>query len=305
MKILITGATGLVGTALATALPKDGHMVCRLIRPSTKTPDAPAGTFDVQWNPQTGELGGAAVGAEVVVNLAGAPVTGGRWTAARKKILRASRIDATRALVNALEKMNAKPDVLISASAIGYYGNRGDEILTEESDPGTEFLALLAKDWEAEALRAEAFRTRVVLARFGIILAKLGGALPAMMAPFKFGVGGRIGTGGQWTSWIALEDVIEIIRYAINNRAVHGPINVVSPEPVTNSQFAKTLAAAMHRPAILPAPAFALRALLGKQMADEMLLASQRVLPNRLDQSGYVFKGPNLGKVLHNIASAG
>jgi hypothetical protein len=304
MKILITGATGLVGTALVRTLAQDGHMVCRLIRPATKTPDAPAGTFDVLWNPETCELGGAAVGAEAVVNLAGAPVAGGRWTAARKKVLRSSRIDATRALVNTLEKMNAKPDVLVSASAIGYYGNRGDEILTEESAPGAGFLADLAKDWEAEALRAETFRTRVVLARFGIVLAKEGGALPAMMAPFKFAVGGRIGTGKQWTSWVALADVVEIIRLAINNRALRGPINVVAPDPITNAEFAKTLAAAMHRPAILPAPAFALRALMGSEMADEMLLASQRVTPNRLIQCGYVFKGTNLRRVLHDIVTA-
>src|SRR5216684_3257738 len=176
MKILVTGATGLVGSALVAALARDGHMVCRLVRPGTKTEGGASGTFDVAWNPQTGELGGAAVGAEAVVDLGGASIADGRWTEARKTLLRTSRVDATRALVTALGKMNAKPDVLVSASAIGFYGNRGEELLTEESAPGNDFLASIAKDWEAEALRGEEFRTRVVLARFGIILAKQGGA---------------------------------------------------------------------------------------------------------------------------------
>src|SRR5580765_3876737 len=172
MKILVTGATGLVGTALIAALVRDGHMICRLIRPGSKTEGGGPGTFDVTWNPETGELGGAAVGAEAVVNLAGAPIAARRWTDSRKQVLRASRVDFTRGLVSALGKMTAKPDVFVSASAIGFYANRGDEILTEASPPGQDFLAELAKDWEAEALRAEEFRTRVVLTRFGIILDK-------------------------------------------------------------------------------------------------------------------------------------
>src|SRR2546430_1982415 len=216
MKVLVTGATGLVGTALCAALVHDGHMVCRLVRPATKTAGGSAGAFDVAWNPESGELGGAAVGAEAVVNLGGASIAE-RWTEARKKVLRASRVDATRALVTALAKMNAKPDVLISASAIGIYGgNRGDEILTEQSVPGTDFLADLSKDWEAEALRAQEFKTRVVLTRFGIILARNGGALPKIMMPFKFGLGGPVSDGKQWMSWIALEDVVEVIRLALN-----------------------------------------------------------------------------------------
>jgi uncharacterized protein (TIGR01777 family) len=303
MKLLVTGATGLVGSALVTALARDGHMVCRLVRPETKTTGGAAGAFDVAWNPETGELGGAAVGAEAVVNLGGASIAGGRWTEARKKLLRASRVDATRALVTALGNMNAKPDVLVSASAIGYYGSCGEEILTEDSAAGTGFLAEVAKDWEAEALRAAEFRTRVVLIRFGIILAKQGGALPKMMLPFKLGAGGRIGSGKQWMSWVALEDAVEIILVALNRRELRGAVNVVAPQPVTNAEFTKELAAAMHRPALFPAPAFALHLAMG-EMADALLLSSQRVVPEKLTKVGYPFKNQSLRRTLHNIAAA-
>jgi uncharacterized protein (TIGR01777 family) len=300
MKILVTGATGLVGSALVAALAHDGHMVCRLIRPETESEGGASGTLDVAWNPETGELGGAAVGAEAVVNLGGASIADGRWTETRKKLLRTSRVDATRALVAALGKMNAKPDFLISASAIGFYGNRGDEPLTEESAPGNDFLAGIVKDWEAEALRAEEFGTRVVLARFGIILAKHGGALPKMMLPFKFGVAGRIGNGKQWMSWVALADVVEILRFALAKRELRGAINVVAPNPVTNADFTKELANALHRPALFPAPAFALRLAMG-EMADALLLGSQRVLPEKLMKAGYRFTAPNLRETLKTI----
>jgi uncharacterized protein len=301
MKILVTGSTGLVGSTLVAALARDGHMVCRLMRPETRTEGGAAGAFDVAWSPETGELGGAAVGAEAVVNLGGASIAGGRWTDARKKLLRTSRVDATRALVTALERMNAKPDVLVSASAIGYYGSRGDEVLAEDSAAGNDFLAEVAKDWEAEALRAEQFRTRTVLTRFGIILAKRGGALPKMMLPFKLGVGGRVGNGRQWMSWIALEDVVEIIRFALSSRELRGAVNVVASEPVTNAEFTKELATAMHRPALFPAPAFALRLAMG-EMADALLLSSQRVLPDRLQHAGYRFLYPELPVVLGRLA---
>lgn len=297
MKILVTGATGLVGSALLAALAHDGHMVCRLVRPGTKTEAGASGAFDVAWNPETGELSGAAIGAEAVVNLGGASIANGRWTEARKKLLRTSRVDATRALVAALGKMNAKPDVLISASAIGFYGSRGDELLTEESVPGNDFLAGIVKDWEAEALRAEEFRTRVAFARFGIILAKHGGALPKMMLPFKFGAGGRIGSGKQWMSWVTLEDAVEILRFVLAKRELRGAVNVVSPNPVTNSEFTKELANAMHRPASFPAPAFALRLAMG-DMADALLLSSQRVAPQKLQKLGFRFRDSNLGTAL-------
>jgi len=300
MKILVTGATGLVGTALVAALAREGHTVCRLVRSVTKSTGGTVGAFDVPWDPETGNLGGAAVGAEAVVNLGGASIVAGRWTDARKKLLRTSRVDSTRALVRALGKMNAKPDVLVSASAVGFYGNRGDEILTEDSAPGNNFLGNLAKDWEAEALRAEEFGTRVVLARFGIILASEGGALPEMMLPFKFGVGGRIGDGKQWMSWVALEDVVAILRLALIKRELCGPINVVAPEPVRNADFVKELAKAMHRPAIFPAPAVALRLAMG-EMADALLLSSQRAVPQKLTHEGYSFASRNLKDAFETV----
>lgn len=300
MKILVTGSSGLIGRALVPALVRAGHTVCRLVRPGTVTKDTENDGFQVAWNPATGELGGAAVGADAVVNLAGASIAGGRWNTSRKAILRASRIDTTRALVTALAKMNVRPRVLVSASATGIYGNRGDELLTEESQPGNDFLAGLAKEWEAEALKAEAIGIRVVLARFGIVLAREGGALPPIMLPFRFFVGGKIGSGRQWMSWVALEDVTEILRLTIENGNARGPINVISPQPVQNAQFTKTVARVMHRPALFPAPAFALRLALG-EMADALLLSSQRVLPKRLQKLGYEFRYSDLATTLTKL----
>ena len=318
MKILVTGSSGLIGTALTRALTSAGYTVCRLVRPQSAAGEGAKEGFAVAWNPASGELGGAGVGADAVVNLAGASIADGRWTAERKALLRSSRIDTTRTLVNALARMNARPSVLISASAIGIYGNRGAETLTEESKPGADFLASLAREWEAEALKAEALGIRVALARFGIILAREGGALPKMMLPFRFGAGGRLGSAKQWMSWVTLEDVVGILRFAIENASVRGAgnvasvtgainaapvrgaINIVSPQPLQNAEFTKAIAKAMHRPALFPAPAFALRLALG-EMADALLLSSQRVAPQALEKLGYRFLHPDLNSALAAI----
>jgi len=302
MKILVTGSSGLVGTALVSALARGGHTVCRLVRPQSAGGDGATEGFAVAWNPATGELGGAGVGADAVVNLAGASIADGRWTTQRKALLRSSRIETTRALVGALAKMNARPSVLVSASAIGYYGDRGDETLTEESKPGVDFLAGLAQEWEAEALKAESLGIRVVLARFGIILAREGGALPKMLLPFKFGVGGKLGSGQQWMSWVRLEDVVGILRFAMENAPVRGAINIVSPQPLQNAEFTSVLAKTMHRPALFPAPAFALRLALG-EMADALLLSSQRVLPQALKKLGYRFLHAELTSALAAVVA--
>ena len=300
MKILVTGSSGLVGTALVSALARGGHTVCRLVRPQSAGGEGAKEGFVVAWNPATGELGGAGVGADAVVNLAGASIADGRWTTQRKELLCSSRIETTRALVGALAKMNARPSVFVSASAIGYYGDRGDETLTEESKPGGDFLAELVQEWEVEARKADALGIRVVLARFGVILAREGGALPKMMVPFKFGAGGKLGSGQQWMSWVALEDVVGILRFAIENASVKGAINMVSPQPLQNAEFTCVLAKAMHRPALFPAPAFALRLALG-EMADALLLSSQRVLPRAVEKTGYQFLHSDLSTALKNL----
>jgi len=302
MKILVTGSSGLVGTALVADMQRAGHTVCRLVRPGQNVGSAPTHGFDVNWNPGTGELGGAAVGADAVVNLAGAPIADGRWTESRKQLLVSSRIDTTRSLVNALARMAARPRALISASAIGYYGNRGDEILQEDSPPGPDFLSQIAKAWEAEAMKAEALGIRVVLTRFGIILAKGGGAFPKMLKPFRLGLGGKLGSGKQWMSWIMVEDVVNILRLAIENGAVRGPINVVAPQPVRNVEFTAALASAVNRPALFAAPAFALRLAMG-EMADALLLSSQRVWPEKLNRLNFPFAQQDLAGALKSILS--
>jgi uncharacterized protein len=303
MKILVTGSTGLVGTALTQSLKNTEHTVCRLIRPGTAADSVSSSEgFDVSWDPETGHLGGAAVGADAAVNLAGASIAEGRWTAQRKMMIRVSRVNTTRSLVAALAKMAIRPRVLVSASAIGYYGNRGEELLNEGSGPGSDFLSEIAKEWETEALKAEALGIRVVCVRFGIILSKNGGALPKMVKPFKLGVGGKIASGQQWMSWIALVDVVGILRLALEDGTVRGPINVVAPQPVRNADFTQALAKALHRPALFPVPAFALRLALG-EMADALLLASQRVQSAQLEKAGYRFLYPNLPDALAAVLS--
>jgi uncharacterized protein (TIGR01777 family) len=295
MRILVSGASGLVGKALTVAFRAEGHTVGHFVRPGGR-----ASTGDVPWDPAAERVDASAMeGADAVVHLSGASIAGGRWNAKRKAILRTSRIDSTRVLVDALASLRQKPRVLVSASAVGYYGNRGEEILTESSAPGTDFLALLARDWEAEALRASSSGVRTALLRFGVILSATGGALPRMLMPYRFGLGGRMGSGKQWMSWIALQDAVGIVGAVIANEQLSGPVNVVSPNPVRNVDFTRALAATLHRPAIFPAPAFALRSVLG-EMADA-LLASQRVLPEQLSARGYPFRFADLSAALGAI----
>jgi uncharacterized protein len=325
MKVIIAGSSGLVGTALVDALAANGDSVVRLARSGSgarkevaakgsrpfagekaeRQKGRDGNILSVAWNPTTCDLEGQPFGdeqskvegADAVVNLAGASIAGEHWTKERKALIQSSRVHITRELVCSLEKLDAPPKIFVCASAIGYYGNRGDEALTEESKPGEDFLGRVCQEWEAEAVKAETLRIRTVRARFGVILAKNGGALPQMMRPFKFGAGGRIGSGQQWMSWITLQDVVSFIRYALENRAISGAVNVVAPNPVRNADFARTLGHAMHRPAILPTPAFALEFMFG-EMAEALLLSSQRVLPARLGQLGYRFLHPDLPKAL-------
>jgi uncharacterized protein (TIGR01777 family) len=301
MRIIISGASGLVGKALTEVLRNEGDTVKHLVRDAGKE-SAGAGGDDIQWDPTSAQVDVPALeNTDAVVHLSGASVADGRWTEARKQVLRSSRLDTTRILVDSLARLNRKPKVFICASAVGYYGNRGDEILTESSATGTDFLALLARDWESEAIRAQTSGgIRTVILRFGVILAADGGALPKMLAPFRIGAGGPLGNGRQWQSWIALEDVIGAIRFAIDNAGTSGPVNVVSPNPVRNAEFTQTAAKVLHRPAIFPAPAFALRLAFG-EMADALLLASQRVQPRKLLEAAYQFRHTELEETLRTI----
>jgi uncharacterized protein (TIGR01777 family) len=295
MRILVSGSSGLIGSAISDALARDGHMIARLVRPASS---ARTQAGDVAWDPVARTFDAdAADGADAVVHLAGASIADGRWTTARKNLLRASRIEATRHLVDSLAALARPPQIFLGASAIGYFGDRGDESLDERSAPGTDFLATLVQDWEREEAAAARFGARVVSMRTGIVLAGNGGALPRMVTPFKFGAGGRLGTGRQWMSWIALRDVVGIAQFALANADLAGPIDVVSPEPARNADFTRALAEVMHRPAIFPAPAFALRIALG-EMADALLLSGQRVFPRRLQESGYAFAQTDLRSAL-------
>jgi uncharacterized protein (TIGR01777 family) len=297
MRVLITGASGLVGTALAEALAAQGHTVGRFVRIGAGA----TRPGDVAWNPAGDEFDAAAAeGADAVVNLAGASIAGGRWTAKRKAELRSSRIDLTQRLVGHLSRLQRKPAVLVSASATGYYGERGDETLTEASAPGSNFLAGICRDWEAAAMKAEEAGMRVAILRIGVVLAKAGGALPKMTPPIKMGVGGKLGSGKQWMSWVALEDVVSAIRFAIATETLRGAANLVAPNPARNAEFTKVLARVLRRPAIFPVPAFALRLMLGGEMADELLLGSERVLPQRLLEAKFVFRFAELEPALRH-----
>ena len=301
MRILITGSTGLVGTAVSRRLESEGHEILRLVRPETPVPNGTAPVKTVRWDPTKDQFDEAqADGADALIHLAGASIADGRWNDARKNLLRTSRVDATRHLIAALSRLRQPPRVIVSASAIGYYGDRREESLTETSPPGDGFLSQVCVQWESEVSRGAEFGARVVMLRSGIVLAANGGALPKMALPFKFGAGGKLGSGLQWMSWLTLNEAVNIILFALSTPTLAGPANAVSPNPVRNVEFTKVLARVLHRPAIFPAPAFALRLALG-EMADALLLSSQRVIPAKLDECGYRFLHTDLEEGLRAV----
>ena len=305
MRILITGSTGLVGTAVSRRLESEGHEVLRLVRPETRATSGTTPAKTVLWNPAREEFEGAqADGADALIHLAGASIADGRWNESRKNLLRTSRVDATRHLIAALSRLKAPPRVIVSASAIGYYGDRREESLTETSPPGDSFLAQVCVHWESEVARGAEFGARIAMLRFGVVLAANGGALPHLALPFKFGAGGKLGSGLQWMSWLTLDEVVNMILFALTNPALAGPANAVAPNPVRNVDFTRVLARVLHRPAIFPAPAFALRLAVG-EMADVLLLSSQRVIPARLNECGYRFLHTDLEEALRSVFEKG
>ena len=282
MQVAITGASGLIGRALAGSLRADGHRVLLLVRRPSDDEGA------VRWDPAGGTIDAAALeGIDAVVHLAGAGVGDKRWSEARKREIHDSRTLGTGLLTRTLAGLDRPPAVLVSGSAIGFYGSRGDDVLTEVSAPGDDFLAGLVAEWEGAAAPAVEAGIRTVWLRSGLVLAGHGGILPRMALPFRFFVGGRLGSGRQWMSWVTLEDEVGAIRFLIDRDDLSGPVNVVAPEPVTNAEMAHALGATLHRPAAIPVPAFAPRLLLGREMADGLLFASQRVRPDVLMAAGY------------------
>jgi len=293
MRIAITGASGMIGQALAPFLAARGHTVVPVSR------RAVAG--GIVWDPSQGSLDpGALEGIDAVVHLAGENIAGGRWTTERKQLLRDSRIKPTRLLADRLSRMAHPPKVLISASAVGIYGDRGDELLDEHARPATDFLGTLATDWEAAADPARAAGIRVVHPRFGVVLTPFGGALAKLLPPFRLGLGGPVGSGKQWMPWIALADVLGVINHLLAVASLSGAVNAVAPEHVTNAQFGASLGRALHRPAVIPLPAFAVKLAFG-EMAEATLLASQRVVPRVLDESGYQWQFPTLDGALEHL----
>ena len=293
MIVAVTGASGLVGSALRRALAAQGHDVLPLVRGA---PPAP-GERVVRWDPAAGTLAAADLeGVDAVVHLAGERIAG-RWTAAKKARIRDSRVRSTALLAGTLARLARPPRVLVSASAVGWYGDRGDEILTEGSPPGTGFLAEVCREWEAATGPAALVGIRVAHLRIGMVLSRRGGGLAALLPAFRLGLGGAVGRGVQWMSWIALDDLVGALVHALGADTLAGPVNAVAPHPVTNREFTRTLGRVLRRPAFLPFPALAARLLLG-EMANALLLASVRALPLRLTASGYAFEHPQLDGAL-------
>lgn len=294
MRIVIAGASGLIGHTLVAALRQEHHEVLRLVRTREAAEDA------VYWNPVRGTVEGSFDRVDAVVNLAGENIGAGRWTSERQQRILKSRIDATRTLVTVLNGATPAPRVLINASAVGCYGDRGDELLTEGSELGTGFLADVCRAWEAEAAKAEALGARVMMMRLGVVLGRDGGALARMLPLFRWGVGCRLGAGRQWMSWVHVDDVTGVVLRALVEESLTGACNVAAPNPVTNAVFTRELGLALRRPAVVPAPGWALRLAFG-QMADEALLASTRAVPNLLLRRGYAFRFPHLGPALLDL----
>jgi uncharacterized protein (TIGR01777 family) len=297
MKIIISGASGLVGSKLTAELKKSGHEVMRLVRSTPKSES------EVRWDVGRGTIDLASMaGIEGVVHLAGENVGNGRWTDAKKKAIRDSRVKGTRLLVSALTQLEPKPRVLVSASAIGIYGDRGDEIMTEESSYGEGFLADVCKEWEAETRPAVDAGIRVADLRLGAVLSNEGGAFPKLVMPFRFFVGGKVGSGKQYLSWITREDLVRVISSALVDERYSGPVNVVATEPVTNAELARLLGQKLSRPSFWTVPEFAVKLLFG-QMGMETVLASTRVVPKRLMELGFEFKSPTLSMALDKLLS--
>jgi uncharacterized protein (TIGR01777 family) len=298
-RVLVSGASGLIGRALIRHLTDRGYQVRTLVRHAPRL-------GEVSWDPAMGLLDpGQLTGVQAVVHLAGENI-GARWTSARKARIRSSRLQGTRLLSEALASLRPPPGVMVSASAVGVYGSRGDEILTEESQPGDrlDFLAALVQDWEAAAEPARQAGIRVVHPRFGLALSREGGALAKMLPPFRLGLGGRLGTGLQWMSWIAMDDLVAAVLHLIRAETLHGAVNVTSPEPSRNADFTRTLGDVLRRPTAFAVPSAALHLAFG-EMADATLLASTRVLPNRLVSSGFSFEYPGLEPALRHVLRSG
>ncbi len=294
MRILVSGSTGLVGRRFLERARARGDEVMPIVRSANRE--------GVHWDQANGTIGDVS-GFDAVLHLAGESVASGRWNAARKERIRASRVDGTTMLAKALASADSKPSVLVSASAIGFYGDRGDEALTEASEAGGGFFPETCTAWENAADAARDSGVRVVHPRIGIVLSRDGGALQRMLLPFKLCVGGVLGNGRQWMSWIALDDLVAVLERAITDAQMEGAYNTVAPEPVTNREFTKALGAALGRPTVLPAPAFALRLLLGREMADNLLLGSTRVVPERLQELGHEFAHSDIESALRAVLS--
>ena len=287
MKVLIAGASGLVGSALIRALEAEGAEVTRLVRSF-------AGAGEVEWHPNQDQIDTAKLkGFDAVINLAGENIAAGRWTDDQKRKIRDSRVNGTHLLSEGIAKLSKRPEVFVCASATGIYGDRGDEILDEHSESGGGFLAGVCREWEMATGPAVQAGVRTVNLRFGPILAREGGMLAKLLTPFKMGMGGKVGSGKQYISWVAIDDAVGAIKMALHDESIRGPVNVVSPNPVTNEVFTKTLGHVLSRPTALAMPAFAAKLAFG-EMADEMLLVSQRVMPKKLADAGYEFQQPEL-----------